>query len=729
MIIKQIHIDAFGKLSDTDISLTDGLNIIEGKNESGKSTLGAFIKFIFYGIDSKERAKYFPWGKSTAGGYVKLSHKDKDYTVRRELILLQKGVKEDVCITDDETGAVVFKDAQPCDVFLGVNERVFSSTVFVGQINGAYVDGGKLSDAVENILFSADEVTNTSKALKKIDEMRVALLHKNKKGGLIYELGEKIADLEIKEADTRRANESVFELEDKLRQAKLKKEENTKNTEELSAKLEEYEAYSAIERKQRASELADEANEAKTRYEQLEVSLTKNGFLPDAAYVSSLYSLQNEINAQREELKEAEEEFKNAENELSSFLDEAQIIDKINAEGGKLYIEEDLALLKKQHKRLMTWGIICFVLIVLFPLGIALLMSAKKKKKLIEDFPKKFGCETQEQLDDILDGIGEREKEINRLRMKIEGAGTRCSDVRCKIAKTEQRTEELTDKYKPVSEITSTSVFEAAKEAEEAINALASARNEYEKKLFAAEALAKETENIDIAEMKSRIKGKLKLGEVEGFDPVEQKRRLTFLQGATESMNERIISLEKEFSALCATVKDPAVYADELSSLRPAYAEAVAEYKACVLAYESLENASKTLRDGVSPRLAKIAGGFMEKLSGGKYTSLGVDGEYGLTFTENGSSHPVSAFSAGTGDLAYLCLRFALTDVLYRDEKPPMIFDDTFARIDSERLANILATLASMGKMKWLQPIVFTCHDREETLTSSYGFVNVVKID
>ncbi len=728
MVIKQIHIDAFGKLSGADISLTDGLNIIEGKNESGKSTLGAFIKFIFYGLDSKERTKYFPWGKSSAGGYIKLSHGDKDYTVRRELILLQKGVKEEVCITEDETGAVVFKDAQPCDIFLGVNERVFQNTVFVGQINGSYVDGGKLSDAVENILFSADEVTNTSKALKKIDDMRVALLHKNKKGGLIYELGEKIAELEIKEADCRRANEAVFELEDKLRQAKLKKEENAKNTEELAAKLDEYEAYSAIERKQRTSELAEEANAAKERCAQLEETLSKNGFLPDAAYVSSLYSLQNEINTQREELKEAEEEFTRAENELSSFLDEAQIIDKINSAGGKLYIEEDLALLKKQRKRLMTWGIICFVLIVLFPVGIALLSAAKKKKKLIEEFPKKFGCESQEQLDEILEGIDEREKEINRLRMKIENAGTKCSDIRCKIAKTEQKTEELTDRYKPVSEITSTSVANAAKEAEEAINAVTAARNEYEKKLFAAEALARETADIDIAEMKSRIKGKLKLGEVEGFDPTEQKRRLTFLQGASESMNERIITLEREFSALSATVKDPAAIADELSSLRPAYAEAVAEYKACVMAYESLENASKTLRDGVSPRLAKIAGGFMEKLSGGKYTSLGVDGEYGLTFTENGSSHPVSAFSAGTGDLAYLCLRFALTDVLYRDEKPPMIFDDTFARIDSERLANIISTLSSMGKMKWLQPIVFTCHSREKMLCTDNGNVNVVRM-
>ena len=58
-----------------------------------------------------------------------------------------------------------------------------------------------------------------------------------------------------------------------------------------------------------------------------------------------------------------------------------------------------------------------------------------------------------------------------------------------------------------------------------------------------------------------------------------------------------------------------------------------------------------------------------------------------------------------------------------------MIFDDAFARIDSERLVNILATLASMGKMKWLQPVILTCHGREKALTEAFDFVNVVKID
>ena len=49
MIIESIHIDKFAGLSDFDLRLGAGLNIIEGKNESGKSTVAAFIKFLFLG--------------------------------------------------------------------------------------------------------------------------------------------------------------------------------------------------------------------------------------------------------------------------------------------------------------------------------------------------------------------------------------------------------------------------------------------------------------------------------------------------------------------------------------------------------------------------------------------------------------------------------------------------------------------------------------------------------
>ena len=52
MFIKSIHIDSFGGLSGKDFDFSRALNIIEGNNESGKSTLLSFIKFILYGAQN-----------------------------------------------------------------------------------------------------------------------------------------------------------------------------------------------------------------------------------------------------------------------------------------------------------------------------------------------------------------------------------------------------------------------------------------------------------------------------------------------------------------------------------------------------------------------------------------------------------------------------------------------------------------------------------------------------
>lgn len=725
MIIKSIHIDSFGMFCDFSIYLSDGLNIIEGKNETGKSTLGAFIKFIFYGLDAKERAKYIPWGKTSASGHIVIEDEGRTYTVRREMVLLQKGAKDEVFITDTETNTIVHKDSQPWEVFLGVNEKVFSSTVFVGQINGSFVDGEKLTDAAENILFSADEMTNTSKALKRLDELRTSLLYKNKKGGKIYELGEKIASLEIREAESRKSNERLFDLEDKIRLSKQKKEDNAKAMSEIAAKVDEYESYSAIERKQRCTEMVQQADGAKASYEKLQQELAVDGFLPDNAYVAKLYTLQNDINRQRCELDDAESELKNAEADMSLLATEAEIVDKINEHGGVSRIEDTVDELKRKHKKQLVLGFVFLIVII----GIFFLISASKTKKELKEYLSDFGCENEQQLQEIFDDIHGQDKEISARRFKIESAGQRCAAIRASIEETERAISQQTGKYIPVDGITDSSVADAAAKAEGVIKTLADAKGEYDAKFYAAQALIKETENINVEEIRARIKGKLKASEIEGFDCNEQKRRLAFLQKATESLNEKILSLEKEFSALCATVEDPAAIADDLFSLRTQYAECVAEYKACVLAQETLENASRSLREGIAPKLSKLSGGFMEKLTGGKYSAIGIDESYGVYFMENATSRHVSSFSSGTGDLAYICLRFALTDILYRKGKPPMIFDDTFAHIDDERLKNLIAVLSAMGKSKWIQPIVLTCHTREKSVAMSFPETNIIRME
>ena len=68
MIIEKIHIDAFGRLENRDFELSEGVNIIEGANESGKSTLAAFIRFVFYGCSPREREAALSWKSGGASG-------------------------------------------------------------------------------------------------------------------------------------------------------------------------------------------------------------------------------------------------------------------------------------------------------------------------------------------------------------------------------------------------------------------------------------------------------------------------------------------------------------------------------------------------------------------------------------------------------------------------------------------------------------------------------------
>ena len=65
MIIESIRIVSFGCLREFECSFHDSFNVIEGRNESGKSTLAAFVKYMLYGFGRKnseqtlsERKKY-----------------------------------------------------------------------------------------------------------------------------------------------------------------------------------------------------------------------------------------------------------------------------------------------------------------------------------------------------------------------------------------------------------------------------------------------------------------------------------------------------------------------------------------------------------------------------------------------------------------------------------------------------------------------------------------------
>ena len=142
MNINKIKINSFGKLKEKEINLKNGINIIYGKNESGKSTLLKFIINTFYGISKNKKGKeysdfekYLPWSGEEFSGKIEyeLNNKNK-YEIYRDF--KKKNPKifndnmEDISkeFNIDKTKGNQFFYEQT-----GVDEELFLSTLVVGQ--------------------------------------------------------------------------------------------------------------------------------------------------------------------------------------------------------------------------------------------------------------------------------------------------------------------------------------------------------------------------------------------------------------------------------------------------------------------------------------------------------------------------------------------------------------------------------------------------------------------
>jgi len=137
MIIKKINISNFGKLTDFEMKPSKGLNIIYAPNESGKSTLISFIKYIFYGSKYKKhpddltfKERYMPWNGLPMSGSLEISKKDNTYLVER----LDNERTSKLSVLDALSGEKISDASTPGAYFMGIGERAFSDSCFVNDV-------------------------------------------------------------------------------------------------------------------------------------------------------------------------------------------------------------------------------------------------------------------------------------------------------------------------------------------------------------------------------------------------------------------------------------------------------------------------------------------------------------------------------------------------------------------------------------------------------------------
>lgn len=184
MKINKIKINSYGKLKNKEINLENNLNIIYGKNESGKSTLLKFILNIFYGASKNKKGKdisdfekYKPWDSEEYSGKLtyELDNKNK-YEIYREFnkknpnIYNENG--EDILKEfniDKNKGSEFFVEQTQ------INEEMLLATSIAMQqeIKIEKNTQNILIQKISNLLETGEDNISYKKAIEKLNKMQL----------------------------------------------------------------------------------------------------------------------------------------------------------------------------------------------------------------------------------------------------------------------------------------------------------------------------------------------------------------------------------------------------------------------------------------------------------------------------------------------------------------------------------------------------------------------------
>lgn len=191
MKILNLKINNFGKLINKEIKLKDGINIIYGENESGKSTLLKFIMGMFYGLSKNKNGKfisdyerYTPWGGGEFSGKISYElDSGEKYEVFRDFKKKNPSIYnkdlEDISKSfniDKTIGNKFFYDQTKVD------EELFLSTICSVQEETKLEEKEQLAlvQKMSNLVSTGEDNTSFSKIITKLNKRQIEEIGSNR---------------------------------------------------------------------------------------------------------------------------------------------------------------------------------------------------------------------------------------------------------------------------------------------------------------------------------------------------------------------------------------------------------------------------------------------------------------------------------------------------------------------------------------------------------------------
>ena len=754
MIIERIEIKSFGQLTDTSLEFSDAINIIEGQNEAGKSTIAAFIKYMLYGFEATEadgkvgeRKKRINWNTGVAEGNMTVSVGGKKYLINRSTVQVDNAgrtsYKEDSSIIDIESGTPAFGKMPAGEVFFGVDRELFENTAFLGQVGDTSIEEDSVRQSIENILFSGSEKINTQRAANEITEKMETLLHPGNTGGAIMDLIKKQDELVEKLRKTDEDNKRILAKEAELHEIRTRKKE----AENQCQGLRELEAcYCNVKIIQSFDELHGyEAELAKRTdaYNDFILENTHAGFVPDNDYITDIAVARRGVDEAYRRAEEAQINYAKERSAVGITREIEGAIEQADSLGGEEKIRNEVSGFTINKIKCLFGGIgailaaiAALVTLIAVPsmytvlkvivsiLGVAALGGAgtlayfyvgaeKGLAKLCREFGVSNPDELKEKINVIAAARGKRDALINNTenaRCAMETAKIEYEAAKAELSRVASRWSE---------EAVSTDAASLAA-LETKVRAFLKEKNRLFEEKMSMEIAVKEVRRSLSDKSEIDIRGKVSPLKRKVVLEINHDEILSSIEEANAIIDEQqrlSFNVENELAELKLRARDPGELYSKIQALDTKIAELSAKHKAYFVALKAIKGASDNLRSEISPRLGEYSTELLSIMTDGKYTALDVDSALKVNFTSSdGKEKSVDYLSGGTRDLTYVAVRMALIDMLYT-EKPPVCFDETFANQDNRRAAAMMKAVKKLAD-DGHQSFIFTCRQRESVLAT-----------
>ncbi len=691
MQIQKIEITGFGKFQNFTHEFAPGLNMIDAENGWGKSTMAAFIKAMFYGLDyttrrnlkENERQKYLPWQGGLFGGSMTVTVEDKTYRVER--FFGAKDKEDTFALFDLATGlnSLDYSERLGEELF-HLDRAAYEQSSFFTQQDFLPVLNDSLNAGLTHAGQQEGDIGNYEKAYAALEE-KMKYYQKTGDRGEIPRLTEVWQEVRTQLQECQSKEGAFGDWKQGLKNKEIQEEQQRKNLEELEAQLQTVTVYET--RKAIREQLFLLRQQAGGKEEQLRRTKQEmNAF-------TSVPAGEEELDRVREEifhLKSVEYQLEDVKKMLSTAVaDYAKAADELakTPEPGNPMIPYLVVLLHAAAAAVWMYSFqppIRYIGIALIVAGIGYFLydkSIRSKKRAARDAVQAKVDLAGKDRDDFKDQMETYQKRVNKMRQMIR--------------------ETL---YFPENAL--------AEDIEQYWKA--ERKNSQNYAVLQTACQTQETEAARYRELYMAQLGKYSDQELFEINNLEEpQRQPDELRYEIRQAQERLSQLQKERGHLehrLDVLKTEVERIPELEEEMARVAQKIQEGKKEHALLEKTLKYLKTAREQFQSRYLQELQEGLEKYQrflepDGKEAMLDV--KLKVRVREGGAARDLDYMSVGWQDLLKIAERFAIVDALYKEEQPVLILDDPFVNLDEKKRGRAMELLQEQAGRR--QMIYFTC--------------------